>query len=634
MKNFLTFKYFKGDALGGITAGIVALPLALAFGEQSGMGAAAGLYGAAFIAFFAALLGGTPTQISGPTAPMTALSVVIVTGLYTVYEGKSEQAIPMILMIFLLAGIIQVVLGLFKAGTYIKYIPYTVVSGFMTGIGVIILITQIPPMLGYDVTKDQQVVEQFKPLGEDLLLKRVIDKKAVDGVLAVDSFRKTYNYLDSIHPEQVMMEAQNLARTDAKGVIGSIKYLPRAFSAINWTEFLLALSTILIIFGFKKITTTIPSALVALLLVSGVAYWLQLEGHIAYKPIQPIPEGIPKFNHELFIDPDFAALVPYIIFALLLALLGSIDSLLTSIVADNMTKTQHKPNRELIGQGIGNSIAALFGGLPGAGATIRTVVNIQAGGKTKLSGMIAGVLLFIIIIALGPIASKIPSAVLAGILITVGIGVMDYKGLRALPKMTNSEKFILITVLLLTVFWQLVYAVAIGLVIAAFVFLKRMSDISIEKIEIRNLEEAQKESALWDDEVEISEEMRDKVIFKHLDGPMFFGIVSDFKNLVTEFKDIHLLVIRLEHVPFFDQSGYYALETLIEQSHDRGVVVALCGANEEINKEMKTHKIVPDMISDRHYFMHFDECRNWLREVLEKENGVEEEMKLIAKPAS
>ena len=209
-----------------------------------------------------------------------------------------------------------------------------------------------------------------------------------------------------------------------------------------------------------------------------------------------------------------------------MALLGAIDSLLTSVVADNLTRTRHNSNKELIGQGIGNTIAALFGGLPGAGATIRTVVNIQAGGRTKLSGMIAGVLLLIIILLLGPLASNIPVAVLSGILITVGIGVMDYQGLRDLLKMEYSERTVLISVLLLTVFWQLVYAVAVGLVLAAFVFLKRMSDISSSRVIINDLNVAHSQEPIWEDEVLIAPEIREKVIFKHLNGPLFFGFVT------------------------------------------------------------------------------------------------------------
>lgn len=625
MKNFLDFRYFKNDVLGGITAGIVALPLALAFGEQSGLGAAAGLYGAAFIAFFAALFGGTPTHISGPTAPMTAFSMVIVAGLLQASEGRLEQALPMILMVFLLAGLIQVLLGIFKLGTFIKYIPYTVVSGFMTGIGVIILITQLLPTLGYNASQDQEVIDSFILQAEEQTLDRILNEEADGGVHRVEDFKNTIERAEQITDADIKSNAKLLAANDARGVFGSLRYFPRALSQINYTELALTLLTIAIIYGFTRITKAIPSTLVALLVVSGGAYFLNLD----YVLIREIPTGYPVFYSEVLTGFDLGILAPYLVSALLLALLGAIDSLLTSVVADNLTKTQHKPNRELIGQGIGNSIAAMFGGLPGAGATIRTVVNIRAGGKTKLSGMFAGILLFAILILLGPVASTIPAAVLAGILITVGFGVMDYKGLKAFPKMEFSEKAIMLTVLLLTVFWQLVYAVAVGLVLAAVLFLKRMSDVSADQVVIRDLNRAHEEEPLWENEIEIDPEIRKKVIFKHLNGPMFFGIVTDFRNQISDMSDIHLLVIRMVKVPFIDQSGLYALEAAIEELHKQDVIVALSGTNDQALKQLYNMNVVPGLVSERHVFKKFSECSLWLRKVLEKENGLEEELKLL-----
>lgn len=629
VKNFFDFSHFKNDLLGGITAGIVALPLALAFGEQSGLGAAAGLYGAAFIAFFAAMFGGTPTQISGPTAPMTALSMVIVAGLIQAAEGSVEKALPIILMVFLLAGLIQIVLGVLKVGTFIKYIPYTVVSGFMTGIGVIILITQLLPLVGYSGAKDSALVEKFKPQAEELILKRILEEEATEGILVLEDFEETVKRSGEITEAAIMREAQVLATNDTKGVIGSIKNLPRAVAKINFIELIIALITIAIIFGFKRITTAIPSTLVALLLVSGVAYGLSQMGSLNYLPIQEIPVGFPKFYTEVFTEADFAMVAPYIISAILLSMLGAIDSLLTSVVADNLTKTQHQPNTELVGQGIGNSIAALFGGLPGAGATIRTVVNIHAGGKTKLSGMSAGVLLFIILMVLGPIASKIPAAVLAGILITVGIGVMDYKGLRALPKMELSEKVILLTVLILTVFWQLVYAVGVGVVIAAFVFLKRMSDSAADQLIITDLNQNENDEPLWEDELVIVPEIREKVYFKHLNGPLFFGFVSHFRNNVSDLPEIHLLVIRMERVPFIDQSGIYALEAAVDDLREQGVIVALSGVNEESRQLMQDMNIIPRLIAERHIFNDFADCRAWLGDILKDEESLQAELKIL-----
>lgn len=626
MKNFFDFSYFKRDILGGITAGIVALPLALAFGEQSGLGAAAGLYGAAFIAFFAALFGGTPTQISGPTAPMTALSMVVVAGLLQAFEGRLEEALPIILTVFLLAGLIQILLGFLKLGSYIRFIPYTVVSGFMSGIGVIILITQIPIALGYYSAHDPEIVNEMRPYAEELILDRILAKEAEDGILVLEEFRQTMAEAENITQEDIHTEALMLAATDSKGVIGSLQYLPRAISQINYIEFFLCLATIGIIYGFTRITKAVPSTLVALFAVSLTATALNLD----YALIKEIPSGYPIFHFEILSRFNMGALAPFLISALLLALLGAIDSLLTSVVADNITKTEHDPNKELVGQGIGNGIAAFFGGLPGAGATIRTVVNIQAGGKTKISGMVSGILLFIIIILLGPLASQIPAAVLAGILITVGFGVMDYKGLKALPKMETSEKVILISVLVLTVFWQLVYAVAIGLVLASVVFLKRMSDISASRVVISDLFNAHNEEPLWDDEEVIDPETREKVFFKHLNGPMFFGFVSQFRTMVSELPDMHLLVLRMENVPFIDQSGIFALEAAVEQLHNRGIIVSISGTNNQVLDSLRDHNVVPAYIAERYVFDSFSECRVWLKKVLENEHGLKEEFKKYA----
>ena len=427
MKQF--FSNFRGDAFGGITAGVVALPLALAFGVSSGLGPSAGLYGAIFISFFAALFGGTNTQISGPTAPMTAVSMVVISGIIAANDGDVNIALPAILTVFLIAGLSQVGLGVLGFGKYIKYIPYPVVSGFMTAIGVIILLTQILPSLGYNPKEDADYVNQFKAQAEEVILKNILKDEAGDGILVLENFEETIDRASLISQADILKESEILASKNASGTIGALEVMPRALKNINWLELLLALGTILIIYGFKRITTVVPSTLVALLVMSGVAVGFGLD----YRPIEEIPSGLPIPQLEIFTSFKLSTIAPYIFTGFTLALLGAIDSLLTSIVADNMTKTKHNPNKELIGQGIGNSIASIFGGIPGAGATIRTVVNINSGGKTKLSGMIAGVMLLFVLLALGPVASKIPTAVLSGILITVGIGVMDYKGLKAIP---------------------------------------------------------------------------------------------------------------------------------------------------------------------------------------------------------
>lgn len=374
MKNL--FSHLRGDVFGGITAGIIALPLALAFGVSSGLGPTAGLYGAIFLSFFAALLGGTNTQISGPTAPMTALSMVVIATLIASNDGDVAKALPIILAVFLLSGLIQVGLGFMGLGKYIRYIPYPVVSGFMTAIGLIILTTQILPVLGYYSKEDISLVETFKPEAEATLLTKIPEEEAQEGLLVLEDFTETVSRGGQVSELEIQQEAAVLASKYASGVIGSQRVLPIALGKINWIELILALGTILIIYGFKRITTAIPSTLVALVVMSGIAVFF-VPG---YRPITAIPSGFPIPQWGIFTEISLGDLMPYILTSLTLALLGVIDSLLTSVVADNMTKTRHLPNKELIGQGIGNSISALFGGLPGAGATIRTVVNINSGG--------------------------------------------------------------------------------------------------------------------------------------------------------------------------------------------------------------------------------------------------------------
>jgi SulP family sulfate permease len=589
-----------------MTAGIVALPLALAFGVSSGLGPSAGLYGAIFVSFFAALFGGTNTQISGPTAPMTAVSIVIIAGIVAMNDGDVSQALPAILTIFLLAGLLQIGLGFLGLGAYIKYIPYPVVSGFMTAIGVIILVTQILPSLGYYPKEDLAYVEQFKAHAEELILDNILKEEAGEGIMVLENFKETVKRAHFITPEQIQKESQTLAAQDASGVLGSLKVIPRALSAINWLEFILALSTIMIIYGFKRITKAVPSTLVALLLVSSIAYFLKLD----YRPIEQIPAGLPLPNFGIFTSFDISSVAPYIFTALTLALLGAIDSLLTSVVADNMTKTKHLPNKELIGQGIGNSISALFGGIPGAGATIRTVVNINAGGKTKLSGMMAGVFLLLILLLLGPVASQIPAAVLAGILITVGIGVMDYRGLKAIPNMPRAEVIIMIVVLVLSSVWNLVYAVGIGLVIASLMFMKQIGDITAESSEIKSLSEED----TWDDEGDFPKNLIEEVFIKHINGPLFFGSTSDFQQLIKQLPDTaSTIVIRMGRVPYIDQSGLYTLEDTLVDLIQHGKTILLVNIKKQPRYMLERIKLIPNLIPNTQIFEDFGACLSWVK---------------------
>ena len=601
------FSNIKGDAFGGITAGIVALPLALAFGVSSGLGPSAGLYGAILISFFAALFGGTNTQISGPTAPMTAVSMVIIAGIIAANDGDINKALPSILMVFLLAGLMQIGLGFLGLGKYIKYIPYPVVSGFMTAIGLIILLTQIQPTLGYAPKNDIEYVSQFKTQGKEVVLEKLLKDEVGEGLISVGALSEVADRASRISDESILAEAKTLAAKEASGTIGAIKTLPRALKNINFLELLLSLATIFIIYGFKRITSAVPSTLVALIVVSSAAFFLCLD----YTPIEKIPEGLPVPQLEMFSNFSFSSISPYIITAFTLSLLGAIDSLLTSVVADNMTKTKHNSNKELVGQGIGNSIAAVFGGIPGAGATIRTVVNIQSGGKTRLSGMIAGILLLFILLALGPVASKIPAAVLSGILITVGIGVMDYKGLKAIPVLPkdvslgpiklSSEVLIMLTVLLLSTFWDLIFAVGIGLLISCLMFMKLIGDSTAKRSNLESLKEE-----AWPDEKGFPVALKDEVYIKHIKGPLFFGYTSEFQEMLKKIPNsAKTVVFRLSRMQYMDQTGLYVMEDALQDLKVRGVNVIFVGLLDQPRYMMERIDIIPGLISEGQVYESF-----------------------------
>jgi len=293
-----------------------------------------------------------------------------------------------------------------------------------------------------------------------------------------------------------------------------------------------------------------------------------------------------------------------------LALLGSIDSLLTSVVADNMTKTKHNPNKELIGQGIGNSIASIFGGLPGAGATIRTMVNINAGGKTKISGMISGLLLVVILLALAPIASQIPAAVLAGILITVGIGVMDYKGLKAIPVIPKNEVAIMLIVMVLSVTWDLIYAVGIGLIIASLMFMKKIGDLTAEKSLVKSLADDEE----WKDEADFPQELKEEVYIKHVIGPLFFGSTTDFQLLSDQIpKTAEVVIIRMDKSTYMDQSGLFTMEDVISELLKKDVKVLFVHLNQQPKLMMENIDIIPDLVSEDLIFNDFRFALNWIK---------------------
>lgn len=528
-KNFLSFHNLRGDLFGGITAGIVALPLALAFGVQSGMGAIAGLYGAIAVGLFASLFGGTPTQVSGPTGPMTVVSATVIAEAILI-TGSLEASLPIIIGSFVLCGLIEIGLGAIGVGKYIKYMPYPVLSGFMTGIGVIIIVFQLFPIIG-----------QPSPQGTFAVFK---------------------------------------------------EFIP-ALGTMNLTALLLGLGTIGIIYLLPRLTKVIPSALVALVVITILSVLIPMD----VPRIGDIPKGLPNLRLDALLGIQSEHLWLILEFGVTLAFLGAIDSLLTSVVADNMTKTQHKSNRELIGQGIGNTIGGLIGGLPGAGATMRTVVNINNGGKTKISGIAHSLFLLVILLGAGSLAKEIPLAVLAGILITVGIGILDYKGLRNLFKVPRADAVIMIIVLLITVFGNLLHAVAVGLVLACVLFMKQMGDIASAKTTSQKLSNLE-----MDADVVLPAELAEEVFVKRLWGALFFGITTDFKQLMSEMPKVRYVVLRMKTVPFMDQSGLYALEEAVLTLESQGVEVLITGLQKQPYDLMTRIHIIPDLIEEEHLF--------------------------------
>ena len=403
---------FRGDVFGGITAAVVGLPVALAFGVASGLGAVAGIYGAISVGFFAAVFGGTRSQISGPTGPMAVAMAVIVT---THAESLAEA-----FTIAIMAGLIQILLGLLRIGRFVAYTPYSVISGFMSGIGIIIILLQTLPFLG---------------------------AKVAEG-----------------------------------GPLGAVKSWPDVIPAINFGAFAIAAVTLAVgVFWPSRLRQYLPPTLAALL-AGTLLSLLRFDGTLVFgvvPVIGDVPSGLPDIQlPELAVGTLARSVQP----ALIIALLGSIDSLLTSLVADAMTRTRHNPNRELIGQGIGNMAAGFIGGLPGAGATMGTVVNIRAGGSTQVSGVLRAAILLALVLGLGKYVEEIPHAALAGILMKVGWDIIDWRFLTRIHRVQREHLLVMVITLLLTVFLDLVTAVAIGLIAAGMASARLLERLELDSV--------------------------------------------------------------------------------------------------------------------------------------------------------
>ncbi len=494
----LHFNNIRGDIFGGLTAAVVALPLALAFGVSSGAGPIAGLYGAIFVGLFAALFGGTASQVSGPTGPMTVVMAAIFTE-YTALDPVNGAAIAF--TVVMLGGLFQILFGVLRIGHYINYVPLPVISGFMSGIGVIIIVLQLAPLLGHAA---------------------------------------------------------------AGGPLAALQALPKVIVNVNPAALILGAITLLVVyFTPPKINKYFPAPLLAL--VIGTILMLLLFVGQGITILGDIPTGLPDFR----LPHIELALVPSMIkSALILALLGTIDSLLTSLVADNITNTYHESNRELVGQGVGNMIAGMFGGLPGAGATMRTVVNVRAGGLTPISGALHALVLLSIVLGLGSIAKYIPHVVLAGILIKVGTDIVDWDYLKRIHRTSHSGVVIMFTVLFTTVFVDLIVAVAVGMTMAAILLLKRQSELQLSKMNVmRGIDEA---SPMSEEGQKIMDEADGDILLYHIGGPVSFGAAKEMMRIQSYQQNYRVLVLDLQDVPALDYTASRAIKDIVGNTHAAG----------------------------------------------------------------
>jgi len=523
----LNTSHLRGDIYGGLTAGVVALPLALAMGVASGLGPMAGLYGAIFVGFFAALFGGTESQISGPTGPMT----VVVAGLVAsiAIHPDLNGNVALIFTAIMLAGVFQIFMGIFKLGDYIRLVPYPVISGFMTGIGAIIIILQISPLLGHDTPA---------------------------------------------------------------GTVDALLYTPTAVNDMNiMTLFLGALTLFIAMKWPAKLGKYIPGALAALLIGTVLSLF------ISNVPILGnIPSGLPQIHLPQLTSVSFFIIIEA---AFVLALLGSIDSLLTSLVADNMTRTRHDSNKELIGQGIGNAFAGLFGGAPGAGATMRTVVNIRTGGQTRISGMVHAIFLFAVVLGLGSLASYIPNAVLAGILVKVGLDIVDWNYLKNSHKGPNLDLAIMVIVLGLTVFVDLISAVAVGVVLASIAFVRHIAKTQMERLKQTDLIM----HSATEREIEILEKANNRITIFDFDGPLSFGAAADLGHHARSVLEggAFAIILDFTRMPSIDVSAALAIETISDDARHSKRKVYMCGMSDKVLSVLEALEADKHLSESDHY---------------------------------
>ena len=530
-------QHWRGDLTGGLTAAVVALPLALAFGNAAlGPGGAIyGLYGAIITGFLAALFGGTPAQVSGPTGPMSVTVAGVVSTLAAIGASRDladGEMLPLVMAAVVLGGLLQILMGVLRLGRYITLVPYSVVSGFMSGIGVIILALQIGPLLGI---------------------------------------------------------------SSRGGVLQSLQMVIRGFDP-NPAALIVGLVTLLVVFTTpRRISQWIPSPLLALVLITPLSLLVFPEG---LARIGTIPGGGLNFNL-----PNWQEHWPLLLRAgLVLAVLGAIDSLLTSLVADNISHTRHRSNRELVGQGIANTVAGLFNGLPGAGATMRTVINIQSGGRTPLSGMTHSIVLLLLLLGAGPLAEGIPTALLAGILIKVGLDIIDWGFLRRAHRLSMKTALVMWGVLLMTVFWDLIGAVVVGMFVANLLTIESITDHQLGSMDTGT-------AHLSTHEQELLERCGDDLILFHLHGPLSFGAAKGISERMMLVRQYRILLLDITDVPHLGVTASLAIERMVEEAEQNHRRVLVTGARGKVKRRLAQFGI-HDLVDER--FEALQQADHWL----------------------
>ena len=527
IKNNEFVKNIFNDFVGGITSGIIAIPLALAFGVASGLGALAGLYGAIILCFVAAIFGGAKPQISGPTGPMT----VVVAAAITQYPHNPE----IIFTIIFLAGIIQVILSMLNVAGMVKYVPYPVISGFMSGIGVIIILLQLNPLFGAEV------------IGSPV--------------------KSLFSYVGNIGD-------YNLQST-----------------------FLGILTLIIVFFTPKKIHKILPAPLIAL--VAGTLI------NVIFKfNVDVIGEISSTLPHLVVKPVDFIKLGEYLPLALTLGIIGAVDSLLTALVIDSLTKERHNPDKVMLGQGIGNAIAGLFGGIIGAGATMRTVVNIKSGGKTKLSGIIHAVFLAALLLGAAPLVKNVPMAVLAGILIKVAYDIIDIKFIRVIKYAPKYDLYVMILVFLLTVFDDLIFAVGAGITLSALLFARQVSKET--KVQVKKIQD--KEITEMESEIEHVSHHQIHVI--HIQGVFFFGSINQVISRIEELIGTKYFILNFESIPLLDISAVFALEDIIARFKSQDIKVLMVLKCKDLENQLKSLGIIDEIQESNIFYDELEAIEN------------------------